>query len=464
MKKLFYLTFIFLSFHSFAQKNKEVNYTIPLSPNKWDFKAGEVDFTEYKGKKVMKLTQNSGLVVLKDLVFKDGTIEFEVESILPSFAQSIYFRRKDDKEQEIVYLRLGNIGKKLANDAIQYCPYFDGVNMWDMYPQYQAPAPILKEDWNHIKLVISGRQMRVYMNKQPKPVLEVPQLEGNLNEGSIAFEGAAYITNVQVKPNQTEGLSPSIGTDLTQHEANYIRNWAITKPILLPSGSEVSSFMFPSNADFSESIEAERMGLISLTRKYGGNSQRRVVFLRAMIESEKDQKVNLGLGFSDEVWVYLNKQMVFVDKNLYLQNMRKYPNGRISHRNSTVLLNLKKGQNEITIAVANDFYGWGIIARLEETEGILSIEKYNAPPKIKIENTKLYLGSYNKKGTDFKINVFEKDENLYAQATGQEAFKIEYKGQDTFLIEALNVEFKFEPQQKRIILKQNGSEQIFEKE
>ncbi len=89
----------------------------------------------------MKIAPNSGQVVLKDLVFKDGTIEFDVEPILPEFAQSIYFHRSDEKEQEIVYLRIGNIGNKLSNSAIQYTPYFDGINMWDMYPQYRGPHP-----------------------------------------------------------------------------------------------------------------------------------------------------------------------------------------------------------------------------------------------------------------------------------------------------------------------------------
>ena len=63
--------------------------------------------------------------------------------------------------------------------------------------------------------------------------------------------------------------------------------------------------------------------------------------------------------------------MIFVDKNLFLQApMRKYPDGRISTLNSKVSLPLKAGENELVIAVANDFYGWGIIARLENMEGV----------------------------------------------------------------------------------------------
>ena len=76
------------------------------------------------------------------------------------------------------------------------------------------------------------------------------------------------------------------------------------------------------------------------------------------------------MGFSDEIWVFVNKQPVYADKNLYIQNKRKNPNGRISVENCSFELPLIKGQNELLVAVANDFYGWGIMARLEKMDGI----------------------------------------------------------------------------------------------
>ena len=96
----------------------------------------------------------------KDISFKDGTIEYDIEPVVPEFANSIYFHRKDEKEQEIVYLRVAKIGNPFANEGIQYCPYFNGVNMWDMYPQYQAPAPAKAGEWNHIKLIIAGNLLK----------------------------------------------------------------------------------------------------------------------------------------------------------------------------------------------------------------------------------------------------------------------------------------------------------------
>ncbi len=146
----------------------------------------------------MKIAPASGPVVIKDLIFKDGTIEYDVIPSKTEFASAIYFHRKNEKEQEIVYLRVPKMANPFANEGIQYCPILDGVNMWDIYTQYQAPAAAKTEEWNHIKLVISGVQMQVFVNNSLR--LTVPKLEGRENTGSIAFDGDAYISNIEIKP------------------------------------------------------------------------------------------------------------------------------------------------------------------------------------------------------------------------------------------------------------------------
>lgn len=452
-----------------AQKtNKKADPFVPMTADKWNYQAGKVEFTEYKNQKVMKLAPNSGPVLLKDVVFKNGTIEFDVQPILPGFAQSIYFHRQSEKEQEIVYLRLGTIGNKLANDAIQYTPYFDGVNMWDMYPQYQGPAPTKKDAWNHLKLVIAGKQMKVYMNQQKEPVLEIPKLEGNIGEGAIAFEGAAYIANVNIKANETEGLNPVEGIDLTNHDAGYLRKWAVTQPLSLPIGNEAYLVGQPQPEAYTDSISAEREGFINLTRKFGGNQERKVTWLKTKIKTKEAVKTSLQLGFSDEVWVFLNNQTVYVDKNLYLQNMRKYPNGRMSVDNATISLNLKQGDNELMIAVANDFYGWGIAARLASTENVTEVDRISDIIKLAREianiDLNLYVGVYANAGMAFKLTFTKKDRTLIGQATGQDPITLQAAGNDTFRFDAAGVVLEFHPDEKKVVLRQGGEVIEFVKE
>lgn len=383
MKKLLIVLLCF-STATFAQKNKNkfqsstpapVDYNISLTPEKWEFKEGKVEFIEKNGVKSMRIIQgNQGAVVLKDMVFKDGTIEFDFEPAAPmtlASSPSVYFRgNPKTNDVEIFYIR-GRPNRPTANDAIQYTSIIGGVNMWDMYPEYQGPAFFEAEKTNHLKMVVSGQQMRVYVNDMSRPALQIPKLEGNTAEGLLALDGGMIVSNLQIKPNMTEGLPAFAGPDLTDHDAQFIRNWTLTKPANLPGGNEVNNAQMPKPEDFTESIAAERQGLINLSRKFGGNSSRKVVWLKARIKVAERQKNILQLGFSDEVWVFLNKQMVYVDKNLYLQpSMRKYPEGRISVQNAKFGLNLNQGENELLIAVANDFYGWGIIARIEQMEGV----------------------------------------------------------------------------------------------
>lgn len=473
MKSTIYYILFLLATQTLAQKKRtdaatNVAYTIPLTPDKWDFQDGNVTFIQYKGIKTMKLSPNSGQVVLRDVVFQDGTIEFDIEPIAPEFAESIYFHRKDAKEQEIVYWRLGKVGSKLANEGIQYAPYFDGVNMWDMYPAYQAPLMAKAGEWNHMKLIVSGKRLQVFLNRAPKPVLDIPSLEGSVSAGSIAFEGSAYLANVQVKPNIVDELSPLALPDLSDHDGYYLRKWAVTPPQNLPDGNELSIRNSPRPDLFTDSISAERGGLINLTRKHGKSASRRAVWLKTKISAKAAVKTTLQLGFSDEVWVFLNNQLVFVDKNLFLQDMRKYPDGRISIQNATTPLTLRPGENDLLIGVANDFYGWGLIARLESGEGITETDNITSILKLANDMSTLdltpYVGTYSSSEMKIKLTFTKKENALIVQITGQDPVELQALSNHSFIYGAINVIFDFDSTGKKVTLREGTDSKEFVKE
>jgi hypothetical protein len=67
---------------------------------------------------------------------------------------------------------------------------------------------------------------------------------------------------------------------------------------------------------------------------------------------------------------------VFADKNLYQPpTARKPPDGRCSLENGSLMLPLVKGPNEVVVAVANNFYGWGLMMRLDDVHGIRTAQK-----------------------------------------------------------------------------------------
>jgi hypothetical protein len=380
---------LLLSLPTFAQKPKAKSTTpsvsptlseikIPLTADHWEFQEGKVEFLEYKGVKAIKLNEKSGDMVYKDLNFSNGTIEFDVEVNQPMPFPTIYFRWQSKEEAEHVYLRTGAATTKNAFFAVQYASIIKGVNIWDLQHEFQSAADIKIGAWNHVKLVVSGKQMRVFINSPTEPNLEVPCLEGNTVDGKIGigtgFPGQAVFANIIVKPNETEGLSAQAGADITKHDTRYIRDWQVTKPTALPSGQELNASMLPKTETTWENIKAEQRGLVNLSRRYGNDKNRQFIWLRAKIKSDVNQTPTIKMGFSDEIWVYLNKSPVYVDKNIYNQSIQKNPSGRISLDNCSFQIPLIKGDNELIIGVANDFYGWGIMARLDNLEGI-EIEK-----------------------------------------------------------------------------------------
>lgn len=372
------LVSLFLLFPCILQAQQKRNkqpakkvMNIPMTADYWEFQEGKVDFVKHKDIPAMKILRDGGLATVKNLNFSNGTIEFDAEPADASAVPfvSVYFRYQDKNESECFYLRVGREHNLKRNDAVQYAPFIKAVNIWDMLPHYQGPAHLNNSDWNHIKLVISGMQMRAYVNNIFQPTLQIPYLEGNSKKGSIAFEGFATFANLVITPDAVEDLSPMAGVDLTTHDANYIRHWLVTPPVPLATGRELIPSDFPTASIKWDSLLAERNGLINLTRKFGVDD-RRYVWLKTTLHSATAQQRRIDLGFSDEVWVFVNGKIVYVDKNLYLQGMRKTPNGRCSIHNSSFEIDLKSGENELLIGVANDFYGWGIISRIDNLEGI----------------------------------------------------------------------------------------------
>jgi hypothetical protein len=369
--------FIAIGLPAFAQKSKITRTSkttselqVPMVASRWNFQAGKVEFLNHKGIPGMKISSGYDLAILKDFIFSNGTIEFDVEPLDAVFS-GIYFRMEDRAESEYFYLRVARAGNPSAMDAVQYTPFSKGVNLWDLFGYYQGPASIKKNAWNHIKLIVSGKQMIAFVNDTSKAVLQIPRLEGNTQSGTLAFNGNCIVSNLIIKSNEVEGLPAREGFDPTYCDPRYLRAWQVSDPQPLPKGQELHEGELPGHDIKWQSIIAERRGLINLTRVFGDSPNRRFVWVKVKLIATVEQKRRIDLGFSDEVWVFLNKLPVFTDKNIYrFPDMRKNPDGRISVENSAFDVTLKAGENELLIGIANDFYGWGIISRLDTVEGI----------------------------------------------------------------------------------------------
>ena len=85
-----------------------------------------------------------------------------------------------------------------------------------------------------------------------------------------------------------------------------------------------------------------------------------MVWLKTTIHSDTAQQEHVTLGWSREIFVFVNGQLIFADKNLYQPpEARKAPDGRLSLDNGSLMLPLRAGDNELVVAVLDNFYGWG---------------------------------------------------------------------------------------------------------
>ena len=361
-----------------AKPRAEKPLKIAMTSDKWTTQ-GSAEFVDHLGVPSIQLDPGNlaqhimtGRAILNDFSFANGTIEYDVDPTA-SMGAEIEFRRRDDDTSEDFYLR-PRANCDQAPDCIQYAPQTHGMLLWDLFPQYQSAAPLRMNEWNHIKLVISGQRLNVIVNGQKSPALQVGRLEGDSSEGGIALLGPGIFANLVVTPDAVDGLPAKPEADPTSADQRFVRNWRISPFYALPADKDPVASDLPASPAAWPVIRAERGGLVNITRLYGlplPRTQWSATWLKTTITSDKRQTKRVDIGWAREIWVFVNGQLVYSDKNLYQPpQARKTPDGRLSMQNGSFALPLNKGRNEIDVALADNFYGWGLIMHLDGLDGL----------------------------------------------------------------------------------------------
>jgi hypothetical protein len=353
---------------------------IPMTADRWTTTAGTVNFIEYMGKSSIELKAGNyaqhiqtGAAVLKDFTFRSGTIEYDVAPT-GDMGAGFIFRRADKDNYEMFYLRPRPKCQE-APDCVQYAPETHGVLLWDMFPQYQGPAPLRQGEWNHVKLVVSGKRMNIFINEASEPTLKIGRLEGDTEAGGLMLQGPGIFANLTVIPDAVENLPGDPEKDAAASDERYVRHWQLSAYSKLATEQAPTFADMPAPTAAWTPLEAERGGLVNATRVYGlplARPDRALVWLKTTIQSSSEQQKHVTLGWAREVFVFVNGQMVFADKNLYQPaEARKAPDGRLSLENGSLMLPLKAGDNEVAVAVVNNFYGWGLEMHLDDLKGLV---------------------------------------------------------------------------------------------
>ncbi len=357
---------------------------VPMTADRWTV-TGDAAYLPASASSSPVLQLKSGSADLKDLVFQDGTIDFDIGLVNHGIV-GIKFRQQDKENADVFYIR-PQPNCQTSFDCIQYMPLEHGAFEWDLFPQFETAAPIASNGWNHIKLVVSGRRLKVFVNNTKTPSLTIASMEGPALSGSIALHGPAYFRNLTIRPSAVQG--PAL-ISANASDRLFFRRWQVAPPSVLPTVTDSAlkeqvgkapSYhdMPPASAPW-RAVSAKDTGLVNLSREVGSAKQGSTVslaWLKTSVVSDRDQLKPASVGWVREIWIYVNGKLVYADRNLYgLPAASKNPDGRLSLENGSFALPLKKGVNEIAIALDDNLpgntqhFGWGVELKLKDLAGI----------------------------------------------------------------------------------------------
>ena len=246
------------------------------------------------------LTVNHAVAVSKIAHFQSGTIDFDIKPLPYNFT-GVVFRRQGNDNGEILYLR-GDPDCPASDDCYQCAPIVHNMLQWNVYPNYQGPAPIAPAGWNHVRLVVAGEKMIVYLNHATQPTLVVPKLQGLTTEGGIALKGPAAFANFVI-----DHAAPSLDNVQAVLDPKAIVAWQAARPVAWPAGQPVPTADLP-QPDAWRPVAAEPWGLVDLARSFeeSHGDLPEIGWLRTAIDTAAPARRMLRLGWANHVSVFLN--------------------------------------------------------------------------------------------------------------------------------------------------------------
>jgi len=183
---------------------------VPLAAQTVDRLAGtnvSIAQTTFKGRSAIQViaaadaANASSYAVVKDAVFRDGTIEVDLAGQPAAFAAGtaargfigVAFRLQADGSYEYIYLRPTNgraDDQVRRNHSTQYSarPTFDFARSRQEAPEkYESYVDLEPGVWTKYKIEVSGRGARLFVHGAEQPCLIVNDLKLEPREGGVAL-------------------------------------------------------------------------------------------------------------------------------------------------------------------------------------------------------------------------------------------------------------------------------------
>jgi hypothetical protein len=351
--------------------------SVPPDSPRWELE-GEARPAEYQGRKCLFL--DGGAATLKDFPLRDGVVDVDVATPASRGFFGIQFRIAGD-DAEWVYLRQHQSG---YSDAIQYTPVLSTGLNWQIYngPGFTAAVDIPRDVWFHLRLEVTGAQAKFFVKDMEKPALVMNDLKSGIQKGQVALAvltGATYFSNFEVRTTPDARWE----RHLPPMPPGTLAKWSISPSLdALARNLERPLSSDEARAIQWQDVEAEPPGFVVLYRYREAPHPRvtfqtdfstrlqpqpgtKVLYARTNLDSDRDQVKKLAIGYSDEVSVFLNGKILWRGRSAQAFRDPRFL-GIVNPENDAVYLPLKKGRNELVLAVSELGGGWGFICRLAD--------------------------------------------------------------------------------------------------
>ena len=198
MKIVFAFIGLFYSLNMFSQAISDDLIQSIENGSKWKFYNRDVTTVSSESEKIdyvfLDAKPNDGLAVYQEIIFENGTIEFDVKGkdILQQSFVGVAFHIQNDSTFNAVYFRPFNFKKpERTSHSVQYIshPKFTWQKLRSEFPgQYEKTVnPIPDPDeFFHAKIEVKWPSVKVYVENDKTPSLEVKMLS-TFKKGKIGL-------------------------------------------------------------------------------------------------------------------------------------------------------------------------------------------------------------------------------------------------------------------------------------
>ena len=324
---------------------------VALNATSWSIDPG--DRTKYAGRACVAYPDAFELPMVRGVTLEAGVLEVDLAVTAERSFHGVAWGIRDAEHYESFFLRPHQVGNP---DAIQYTPVTNGISSWQLYhgDGFWAPIAFPIEEWFTLRVVFD-----VYVGDLETPALVVRELKLGAGSGGIGLlvgGPGLRVARFAYAPTPTP-LVALIAPEAPAHPG-VVRDWEVSDAfaedelrgaVELPGGLVAGRSWTP--------VRGETGGLLDLARVNGIHDGRNTI-----LRGERSEVRAAEIGFSDRCIVFLNGRALFRGDDTYRSRDYRFL-GSIGFWD-TVYLPLMAGENDLVVAVSEDFGGWGVQARL----------------------------------------------------------------------------------------------------